>query len=200
MLTIGLTGGIGSGKSTVANYFAELGITIIDADLIAREVVVPDSPALQNISQHFGKEILNPNGELDRKKLRDIIFADTQQRDWLENLLHPLIRQVIKQRLLTATSPYCVVVIPLLLEKNMQDWVDRILVVDATEQLQKTRLQQRDQLTAQQIDTMLATQLTRQQRLTAAHDTINNDGDRDALHAQVTALHKKYLALNTSSS
>ncbi len=195
MLTIGLTGGIGCGKSTIAQCFQKLGITVIDADAIAHELVTPDAPAFSAIFQHFGSCILNNDGTINRKKLREIIFADTQQRNWLENLLHPLILREINQRKKKADSPYCILMIPLLLEKNVYQDIDRILVADATEQLQIKRVKQRDQLTTEQAKAIIATQISRQERLKFADDIIQNIGNLAKLHQQITALHQRYLQL-----
>jgi dephospho-CoA kinase len=195
MLTIGLTGGIGCGKTTVAQYFQTLGITVIDADTIARELVAPNTPAYTAIFHHFGNDILLDSGELDRKKLRTIIFADAEQRKWLEQLLHPLILQEIYQRKKAVTAPYCVLMIPLLLEKNVYHDIDRILVIDADQDLQIARVQQRDQLSLEQINAILATQLAQQERLKLADDVIVNNDKLSRLHKQIEQLHQRYLHL-----
>ena len=196
MLTIGLTGGIASGKTTVASYFAKLGTTIIDADIIAREVVEPDTNAYKEIVQHFGKIITNDNRKLNREKLRKIIFNNEQERLWLENLLHPLIRTEIQKQIKTTTSNYCILVIPLLLEKGKAIKVDRILIVDMSESLQEERLIKRDQLSKEQAHSILKAQLTRSERLRHADDIIINDGDFDKLELQIKTLHKKYMRLS----
>jgi dephospho-CoA kinase len=194
---IGLTGGIGTGKSTVANLFAELGITIIDADVIAREVVAPNSTALKAIVGHFGMEILDQTGQLNRHALRDRIFQDSdesnKERLWLEQLLHPAILNEIKQRAQQSTSPYCIAVIPLLLETKFHFPVDRILVIDAPVELQRQRVQQRDNHSDHFIDAILNTQCTREERLKAADDVIVNDKNIKALKQQVKKLHSDYL-------
>lgn len=195
MLTIGLTGGIASGKTTVANYFARLGVTIIDADVVAREVVEPGTSAYKEIVQHFGKTITNKNGNLNREKLREIIFSNHQKRLWLEQLLHPLIRARMQEQVKISTSTYCILVIPLLLEKGKAIKVDRILVVDVSESLQKERLAKRDHLNEAQANNILKAQLTRSERLIHADDVIVNDGDLYNLELQVKALHEKYLQL-----
>lgn len=198
MLRIGLTGGIGSGKSTAAQYFAELGITIIDADAIARELVSKNSPALADISMHFGKQVLNNIGELDREKLRILVFDSDIERLWLENLLHPLIVEEIQLRSALAPAPYCVLVIPLLLEKNVTHLVDRILVIDAPVELQLQRAQQRDQskqTNDKQLNAILQTQLSRSERLAQADDILYNDGDLNHLQQQIMQLHTHYLQL-----
>lgn len=191
MLTIGLTGGIGSGKTTVANYFAGLGITVIDADIIARQIVTAGSPLLKQITQHFGSSVLDETGNLNRNKLRDLVFADPTQRLWLENLLHPVILKEMYQLAKTASSAYCILVMPLLLEKNVS--VDRVLVVDCPRDLQIQRIEEQRQLTKKQIDAILATQLTREQRLARADDVINNDDSLTALKEQTLVLHQKYI-------
>ncbi len=198
MLTIGLTGGIGCGKSTVARHFQTLAIPVIDADVIARELTTPDTPAFAEIFHHFGSAILNEYNSIDRKKLREIIFSNAEQRQWLEHLLHPLILQEINQRKKKADAPYCILVIPLLLEKKVYQDIDRILVVDTTEKLQTQRVMQRDQLTAEQVKAILAAQLARQERLMLADDVITNNGNLADLHQQVETLHQCYLRLTSA--
>jgi dephospho-CoA kinase len=197
MLIIGLTGGIGSGKSTVADFFAELGIDIIDTDILAREVVKPGTSALKKIAEHFGNEILSPQNELDRKKLRDIVFKEPQQRRWLENLLHPLIRKAMLTKIKDARSSYCVVIIPLLIEtqSKVYDVLDRILVIDAPEEERLLRTQRRDNLPREKIAAILNAQVTREKRLAAADDIIYNDRDLTYLKQQVLQLHQRYLTL-----
>lgn len=195
MLTIGLTGGIGSGKSTVANFFSELGIEIIDADQMARTVVQPGAPAYENIVAHFGPEILDAKQHIERKKLRNRIFKDPDERKWLENLLHPLIRQAMRERAKTVKSPYCIMVIPLLVETKPNKIIDRVLVIDAAEEQQIAWAQQRDKLDLAQIKAVLKAQATRSQRLAAADDVIFNDADFNRLREQVADLHQRYLKL-----
>lgn len=195
MLTIGLTGGIGSGKSTVAQFFAELNIEIIDTDLIAREVITPEREAFHKIVVHFGATILNQQQQIDRKKLREIIFADSAQKKWLENLLHPLIRIEVKKRITQVKSPYCMVVIPLLAESSDHSYIDRILVVDCPEEQQIRRAQKRDQISATQVEAVIKAQATRTQRLAIADDIIYNDSDLENLKNQVIKLHQFYLSL-----
>lgn len=193
-LTIGLTGGIGSGKSTVAKLFAEQGIDVIDADQLAREVTKPHTPALDQIVQHFGKKILNDH-QLDRKQLREVIFNDPKERTWLENLLHPLIRAAMKNKIEKVQSPYCILVIPLLIETKPHPLVKRILVVDVPESLQIKRAMERDQLSLEAVQAVLRSQVSRPQRLQAADDVITNDKDRASLQSQVLHLHERYLRL-----
>lgn len=195
MLVIGLTGGIGSGKSTVAKCFAKHGITIIDTDKLAREVVTPNSPALKKITKHFGQDILDKAGKLKRKKLAALIFTQPKQRAWLENLLHPIIRKKMNSLIKKAQSPYCIAVIPLLAETKPNPSIDRVLVVDASTKQRSKRTQQRDKLAAEQIKKIMASQATRQQRLAIADDVINNNRDLHYLKKRVSSLHRKYLSL-----
>lgn len=195
MLVIGLTGGIGSGKSTVADLFSELGTPIIDADLIAREVVSPGEPAYHAVLAHYGPQILLPDNALDRRQLREIIFEHAHERKWLENTLHPAIRNRIAQRLPLLQAPYCIVVIPLLIETAPYSFIDRILVVDSTLEAQKRRISQRDNADEKLINTMLESQITREARLAAADDVIVNDGSLADLTPQVEKLHQFYSEL-----
>ena len=196
MLVIGLTGGIGSGKSTVAELFSKHGVPVIDADVIAREVTQLDQPAFTSIIRHFSGHIIQKaDGSLDRQKLRHIIFNNPEQRRWLENLLHPIIRAEIERRVKTLSAPYCVAVVPLLLEVTPYPFIDRILVVDAPESLQIERVVSRDKMDKSQIEAILKTQISREKRMKQAHDIIVNDGVKD-LKLQVDELHKKYLALS----
>lgn len=194
MLCVGLTGGIGSGKTTVANMFAKLGAAVIDADVIAREVVASGTLGLTAIVTHFGQDILTGAGELDRKKLREMIFQDEQAKSWLERTLHPLILQVIHERIRTTSSPYCIIVIPLLAETAyLFDFLNRVCVVDAPETLRKQWAAERDQVSLAHIETIMATQTTRKQRLAIADDVITNNHDLKALNLQVKRLHQQYL-------
>ncbi len=195
MLRIGLTGGIGSGKSTVANYFAELGIKVIDADVIAHQLTETKQPALIEIREHFGEPILNADKTLNRKRLSEIVFNQPNEKKWLENLLHPLIRQQIQNQIEQAQSPYVVLVIPLLAETQHLDYIDRILVVDAPTQLQLQRAMQRDQADEAKIKSIIESQAPREQRLKMANDVIVNDSDLTHLKQATTALHQKYLNL-----
>lgn len=193
---LGITGGIGSGKTTVANLFSAYNINIIDADHISRVIVAPDKQALTKIVEHFGQTILSTNKQLDRAKLRDIIFHDSQQRYWLEQLLHPLITQEIIEQQKKATSPYAILVSPLLFESNQHLLVDRILVVDTPESLQMTRASQRDKVPQEQIKTIIRSQLSRTERLIRADDVIINDQDLSHLQNNVKRLHEFYLTLH----
>ncbi|SMY36491.1 dephospho-CoA kinase [Photobacterium andalusiense] len=194
-VVIGLTGGIGSGKTTVANLFGEYGIDLIDADIIAREVVAIGSVGLARIVEKFGSSILLADGNLDRSQLRAAIFSDPQLKNWLNQLLHPLIRAKMLADIDRATSPYCLLIVPLMVENNLQILTDRLLVVDVDQQTQIMRTQQRDNVSLEQIKNILSAQATRQQRLDAADDIICNNGDNQALLTQVAQLHQHYLAL-----
>lgn len=195
MLVIGLTGGIGSGKSTVTKLFAEKGIVIIDTDILAREVTAPTQPALKAIAAKFGATVLSPDGSLNRAALRKIIFNDDASRHWLEELLHPLIREKAAAQVETAQSPYCIVVIPLLFETAPNPLLDRVLVVDASEELQISRTVARDHLSVEAIKAILKTQVNRETRLKQADDVIVNNGSEQDLVAQVDKLHERYLKL-----
>jgi dephospho-CoA kinase len=193
MLIIGLTGGIGSGKSTAADFFAHLGVPVFDADALAHELVQPGQPALEKIITEFGREILNPDGTLNRTHLRAVVFSDPDQRLRLEAILHPLIRQRFKEKITQIDAPYCILSIPLLLETHQEDMVNRILVIDAPESLQIARTQERNGLSATEVKKILSAQAKRKQRLAAADDIVVNDGDLPRLKAQVSELHQKYL-------
>ncbi|MFT3742595.1 MAG: dephospho-CoA kinase [Gammaproteobacteria bacterium] len=191
MLKVGLTGGIATGKSTAAQFFNELGVPVIDADVIAHDVLKqPD--VSRAISQHFGQKVFK-HDELDKKALRKIIFAEPAQRQWLEHLLHPLILQEMQRQLETLQAPYCILVIPLLTEvAAAQHLVDRILLVDMPLELQRQRLQERDTLSTIEIDQLLAAQTQREQRLAIAQDVIENVGDLAALKEAVKKWHDFY--------
>lgn len=197
---VGLTGGIASGKSTVANLFAALGATLVDTDLLAREVVAPGSALLADIAGHFGREVLQPDGSLDRARLRDQVFANPAERRWLEQLTHPAIRTLTDARSDSATGAYVIVAIPLLVETGGAERFDRVLVVDCDPQLQIARLQARDGSTREQAARMLAAQATREQRLALADDVILNDGDIARLRDQVEKLHRQYSVAASAQS
>lgn len=197
-LVIGITGGIGSGKTAVTDYFASLGITIVDADQAARVVVEPGRPALAEIAEQY-TDILTPEGLLNRRKLRDIIFADDRERVWLEQLLHPLIRKQILQEINASGSAYTIMVSPLLVETDQSQLVNRILVVDVPESVQIERTMHRDGMTEEQTRAILAKQATRQQRLDKADDTVDNSGSLKQLYPQLDKLHQRYLKLGVKS-
>ncbi|MES9934851.1 MAG: dephospho-CoA kinase [Sedimenticola sp.] len=200
MFTVGLTGGIGSGKSVVTRRFADLGVPVIDADLVAREVVEPGQPALAEITARFGSQLLDDEGKLRRKALREIVFNDNKARADLEAILHPRIRQRMQQKLESLNAPYAILAIPLLVETAQQDRVDRVLVVDCAVDEQIRRVSQRDGITSEQARAILDTQATREQRLSVANDIIDNSGTIDDLDASVLALHRQYLALSENTS
>nr|WP_241018628.1 dephospho-CoA kinase [Pantoea ananatis] len=190
-----MTGGIGSGKSTIAGYFAASGVDIIDADVIAREVVEPGTPALQAIIERYGDAILTEEGTLQRSRLREIIFATPDEKNWLNALLHPLINARTQQLKAQAASPYVLWVVPLLVENRLQRQADRVLVVDTDEETQLRRTLQRDNVSLEQAKRILAAQATRQQRLDYADDIIDNSGAPEKALPQVAKLHQLYLKL-----
>lgn len=192
---VGVSGGIGSGKTTVTDAFAQFGIEIVDADVIAREVVEPGSDALGHIQQHFGDEILLSDGGLDRAALRQRIFADETQKAWLNQLLHPLIRQRIEAQLEAATSPYAILSAPLLLENKLTHLCDRVLIIDVSEATQVQRTVARDHNNKDQVRAIMRSQVSRDQRLAVADDVIDNNGSPEATLAQVRTLHQRYLTL-----
>jgi dephospho-CoA kinase len=191
---VGLTGGIASGKTTVANLFVALGATLIDTDLLAREVVAPGTPLLAEIAAHFGSQILAEDGSLDRRALRERVFADPAERRWLEERTHPAIRALTDARCAAAPGPYCLVAIPLLVETQGQTRFDRVLVVDCEPELQLSRLMARDGITRESAARMLAAQVSREARLAVANDVIRNDGDIAGLRDQVARLHREYVS------
>ncbi len=192
---LGLTGGIGSGKSAAASHFADLGVHLVDADDAARWVVEPGRPALSEISQRFGDAILLPDGTLDRSTLRQRVFQDPAQRRWLEELLHPLIRQEIQDHLSRATSPYAILVSPLLIESGQYRSMQRVLLIDVPLELQLQRSMRRDQASEEQIRAILKVQTSREERLRHADDVLLNDRDPDWLRSEVERLHNFYLTL-----
>ncbi len=194
-LTIGLTGGIASGKSTAARRFIELGVPVIDADESARLVVALGSPGLAAVTHAFGKAVLTPQGELDRPALRHLIFGDAQRRHELEAILHPLIRADMDRRAAAAPGPYVVFAIPLLVESGARGRVDRTLVVDVEEGVQLARMMQRDGGSLTEARAILAAQATRENRLQAADDVLLNSGTVSELRQAVDALHAQYLRL-----
>jgi len=195
MLSVGLTGGIGSGKSAVSDSFARHGIPILDTDIIARELVEPGQPALREIVELFGPDCLDDQGRLNRPHLRRRVFADPEQRHRLEAVLHPRIRQTVRDRLAALSAPYCIVVIPLLVEAGMRGPVQRILVVDVPVDTQMARVKARDRLDDTQVKQILAAQASREERLAVADDVLVNDGDLQQLELAVARLHRQYLQL-----
>ena len=196
---VGLTGGIGSGKSTIAELFAELGVPVIDADLVARQVVEKGSPLLAEIAAHFGPEILLEDGALNRAALREKIFANETQKHWLNQLLHPAIRTEMLNQLAQQRAPYCIFMVPLLIENKLTALCQRVLVVDVSEQTQLTRASQRDNNQLALIKNIMQSQVSRSERLQHADDVINNDADLSEslpqLKQKVLDLHHHYLQL-----
>jgi dephospho-CoA kinase len=195
MLTIGLTGGVGCGKSTVAELFQRNGVPVVDADDITRDLTAADAPALSRISSVFGDDVLLADGQLDRRKLRRMVFDQPEARQQLEGILHPLVREEIRARVREVSTPYCLVVIPLLVESSMTDLVDRVLVVDCEEADQIARVTVRDQCSVDDARAIIATQASRQSRLAIADDVIVNAGSLDELKIVVQRLNQRYFAL-----
>jgi dephospho-CoA kinase len=189
---VALTGGIASGKTAVSNRFKELGVPVIDTDVIAHQVVEPGQPALSEIQSQFGEELILPDGKLDRRSLRNRIFSDSAAKEKLERILHPAIRARVQQEIAAVTRDYCIVVIPLFTETGAYDWVDRVLVVDTTEETQVNRLMGRDAVSEHQAREALAAQASRQERLALADDVIANNGALDELDETVRQLHGHY--------
>lgn len=191
---VGVTGGIGSGKSAATAEFEKLGITVVDADVVARQVVMPGTPCLQAIAEHFGNQLLTEGGELNRKALRQRVFSNPQEKEWLNKLLHPAIRQEIISQLEQADSPYVILSAPLLLENGLEKYCQRVLVVDVPESLQISRTIQRDDSPKKEVEAIMKAQLSRSERLEKANDVLNNDGSLEQLKQQVLQLHQRYLA------
>lgn len=194
-MIIGLTGGIGSGKSTVARAFEALGAAWVDADDVAREIVLPEEPALLAIKHRFGDQVIQQDGTLNRAALREIIFKDPEQRQWLESVTHPRIRDRLLQhleKLKTQGAPYVLLVSPLLFESGQNALVNRAVVVDVPQALQLSRTQQRDGVSESQVRAILAAQLSREQRLAKADDVIDNSGDHASMMEQVARLDERY--------
>lgn len=193
-ITIGLTGGIASGKSAASNKFADMGVTVIDADIIAREVVKPQSAGLQQLVNAFGQSILDGE-KLNRSKLRTIVFNDSEKLKQINAILHPLIGHEIHKQVNAVKQHYCIVVIPLLCESSQYDWLDRILVVDVSKETQIKRLLKRDAITIELANKMLSSQCSRQQRLAIADDILNNEKDLEQLYQHIESLHLLYKSL-----
>ncbi|MCI1032681.1 dephospho-CoA kinase [Raoultella sp. BIGb0149] len=198
--TVALTGGIGSGKSTVADAFSHLGVNVIDADVIARQVVEPGTSALLAIAARFGQQMINDDGTLNRRSLRERIFAHAEDKTWLNALLHPLIQQETRRQIQAASSPYVLWVVPLLVENNLVANADRVLVVDVAKETQIARTILRDRVSREHAERILAAQATREQRLAAADDVIENMGPPDAIASDVARLHEKYLMLASQAA
>ncbi|CAM3864487.1 dephospho-CoA kinase [Xenorhabdus thuongxuanensis] len=190
---VALTGGIGSGKTTISNVFSSLGVPLVDADIIAREVVAPGTPALQAIAEHFGADILLPDGNLNRAMLRQKVFAVPEEKQWLNALLHPLIQVETQRQLNQVTAPYAIWVVPLLIENNLMHLADRVLVVDVPIEVQITRTMARDGVSCEQVENILAAQASRQDRLEKADDVIVNHSNEQDIPSRVAELHQQYL-------
>ena len=193
-MIVGLTGGIGSGKTAVSDLFQDLGITIVDADLASRVVVEKGREELNKIAEHFGKDILNSSGELDRAKLREVIFKSEEEKLWLESLLHPAIASQIQKELDSSESPYTILVSPLLLETDQKNFCSTVLVVDVPVEIQIERTSKRDNVSGEQIKSIIASQIDRDSRLEQADEVILNDGSIEHLESKVQELHKKFLS------
>ena len=198
MLKIALTGGIGSGKTTVTDYFRKLGVPVIDADETSHEVTQAGEQAVQKISDAFGDSVLDCDGNLDRTALRNIVFGDPESRKLLESILHPEIRRRMNEAASRTQSPYCLFSIPLLIETDQHTSYDRILVVEASEDRRRSWIQARSDLTQNEITAILSAQVSDEQRRRAADDLLMNDGGIDDLHARIERLHQTYLALSTA--
>ena len=192
---VGVTGGIGSGKSTVCEAFAALGAPVIDTDQVAREVVAPGTPGLAALVVAFGQDILNDQGELDRRRMRQQVFANPALRQQLEAIVHPLIRTGTQKQIEAAGYPYCLVCIPLLVERGGVNRVDRVLVIDVPEAVQIARVIARDELTASEAAAIMHSQASREQRAAVANDMLENSGPLSALRPQIATLHARYLQL-----
>ena len=199
MLRVGLTGGIGSGKSTIASLFLMRGVPVIDTDEIARALTEPGQESFDEIVRAFGETILDENRRIDRNRLRERVFDNADERHRLEAILHPRIRVLVREKLAAAEAPYAVVVIPLLIESGFTDLVDRILVVDVMENVQIQRTAARSGLSEPEIRKIMAAQTSRAQRLQAANEVIENNGDRRQLEAEVERMHQWYLSLATTA-
>ncbi|MDH3991104.1 MAG: dephospho-CoA kinase [Gammaproteobacteria bacterium] len=197
---VGLTGGIASGKTMISNYFAELGVPVIDTDLIAREVVMPGSAALDEISEQFGPAVIAGDGSLDRQAMRKLVFSSDEKRKALESILHPRIRDETYRQAAEAEAPYVIIVVPLLFESPMKEAMDRVLVVDCSVETQLNRLLARDKESEDQARRIIATQSSREERLSIADDIVSNDGDKDDSMKAVLELHEAYLQLANENS
>jgi dephospho-CoA kinase len=193
LLRIGLTGGIGSGKTAASDHFARLGAEVIDTDLLSRELVEPGQPALKEIVDSFGAQVLTGDGHLDRARLGELVFGRPEARQQLEAILHPRIREAMLLRAEQSQAPYVVFVIPLLFETGQQALVDRVLLIDVPEDLQRARVAERDQLDDARITRIMSAQTDRETRRSNADDIVCNDGDIASLHAEIEKLHRKYM-------
>lgn len=198
MLRVGLTGGIGSGKTAVSDRFADLGAPVIDTDVLSREVVEPGEPALDELVKHFGEAILDNDGNLDRERLREMVFSDPGKKQRVESILHPAIRQRLQDKLKALEKeehPYCIIVVPLLVETDFQEMVDRVLVVEAPRERRVQWVMSRSGLSRQEVETIMDTQASSETRRAVAHDIIDNDGSLAELLKKVDRFHAKYLVV-----
>ena len=198
-LVIGLTGGIGSGKTTAANIFAELGIELVDADIVAREVVAIGTSGLAQIVKHFGNDILHSDASLNRAMLRERIFSEPTEREWINALLHPMIRTEMLKQLDNTQSPYSILIAPLLFENGLDKLVNRTLLIDISPGQQRNRTMFRDSVSAQQVQSIIDSQASREDKLSKADDVINNHGKISALRSKIIALHNNYLKLSNNA-
>ena len=196
---IGLTGGIASGKTTIANFFEKLRVPVIDADEIAHDIIKPNTNIYQTIVSHFGRNILRDDQTIDRKKLRDVVFQNPRERQWLESLLHPVILHNMVEAIQNVNAPYCICVIPLLAESSGIDFIHRVLVVTSGKQLQLNRATKRDVASAESIENIMASQSSHEDRIKIANDVIENNGDLAQLEKKVAELHERYLKLYSAS-
>lgn len=194
-LLVGLTGGIGSGKTVVSNHFTELGVSVVDTDVVAREVVAFGSPILTKLAEAFGQQIINADGSLNRDALREIAFTNNSNKQMLDNIMHPAIRKKTLEQIQQADSTYCIVVVPLLIETNFKDLVDRILVITANKQNRIDWIKKRSAISAEQIEDIMQSQTTDKERLQFADDILENNNSIESLKTQINTLHQKYLEL-----
>ncbi|WP_298634460.1 dephospho-CoA kinase [uncultured Umboniibacter sp.] len=197
-MILGVTGGIGSGKSAATDHLQQLGVTVVDADLCSRVVVQPGRPALQAIFSHFGERLKSADGSLDRAALRQLIFSDPEQKSWLEALLHPLIRNEIQTQLQNADGPYAVLSSPLLFETKQSELCDQVLVIDVDEATQRQRTLSRDGVSEKQVEAIMAAQLQRKKRLDKADYVIDNSGSLEQLHNALQQFHEALIPRDVS--
>ncbi|MCP4598128.1 dephospho-CoA kinase [Neptuniibacter sp.] len=195
MFVVGVTGGIGSGKSAATDILSQLGVTVVDADIVAREVVEPGEPALQAIKEYFGSEVIATNGSLDRAALRKLVFSNNDNREWLEKLLHPIIRKSIIEQLNRSNGDYAVLASPLLLETDQYQLVDHVVVIDVPVEIQLQRTMSRDNNNEEQVKAIINAQMARQERLDKADSVISNDSDLAHLDTEISTLHEQLIQL-----
>ena len=196
MFVLGITGGIGSGKTAVTDIFSELNIDVIDADIASRKAVEKGSSSLKEIEDHFGSEIILNDGNLDRQKLREVIFDNEEEKDWLEKLLHPQILRIISSELAESRTAYTILVSPLLFETGQYKLCSRTLLVDVEEKLQIARASKRDNVSEEQIKSIIEAQMSRSEKITLANDIVINNGSLEDLREEIISLHNNYLKLS----